>query len=87
MQYNHKLWFNHWMAVTYSTFDAKTKLSEILERVSEGEEIVITKHGRPVAKVTRVVEPGTRELGFARNEIILHPGWDTPITEEEFVGE
>ena len=75
------------MAVIYSTFDAKTKLSEILERVSEGEEIVITKHGRPVAKVTRVIEPGIRELGFARNEIILHPGWDAPITEEELLGE
>lgn len=75
------------MGVTYSTFDAKTKLSEILERVSAGEEIIITKHGRPVAKVTRVIEPGNRELGFARNEIILHSGWDAPITEKELLGE
>ena len=30
-------------------YEAKTHLSELLERVSEGERIVITKHGTPVA--------------------------------------
>jgi antitoxin (DNA-binding transcriptional repressor) of toxin-antitoxin stability system len=33
--------------------DAKTRLSELLDRVEAGEEIVITRHGRPVAKLTR----------------------------------
>ena len=30
-------------------FDAKTKLSELLDRVEAGETIVITRHGDPVA--------------------------------------
>jgi prevent-host-death family protein len=32
-------------------FEAKTQLSALLERVARGEEVVITKHGRPVAKL------------------------------------
>ena len=32
-------------------FEAKTKLSELLDRVERGEEIVITRHGRPVARL------------------------------------
>ena len=32
-------------------FDAKTHLPRLLERVSRGERILITKHGKPVARV------------------------------------
>ena len=32
-------------------FEAKNKLSALLDRVERGEEIVITRHGRPVAKL------------------------------------
>jgi len=34
---------------TIGLFDAKTHLSALLERVAQGEEITITKHGVPVA--------------------------------------
>jgi prevent-host-death family protein len=32
-------------------FEAKNKLSALLDRVEQGEEIVITRHGRPIAKL------------------------------------
>ena len=32
-------------------YDAKTRLSELLNRVEKGEQIVITRHGRPVARL------------------------------------
>jgi prevent-host-death family protein len=32
-------------------FEAKNKLSWLLDRVEQGEEIIITRHGRPVAKL------------------------------------
>ena len=34
-----------------SAFEAKTRFGELLERVAAGEEIVITRHDRPVARV------------------------------------
>ena len=37
--------------VTVGAFDAKTHLSALLERVAAGEEVVITKHGRPIARL------------------------------------
>jgi prevent-host-death family protein len=36
---------------TIGAFEAKTRLSELLDRASRGESFVITKHGRPVAKL------------------------------------
>jgi prevent-host-death family protein len=37
------------VAVTVGAYEAKTKLSELLDRVARGESITITKHGVPVA--------------------------------------
>lgn len=42
---------------TIGAFEAKTHLSRLLDDVEQGEEIVITKHGRPVA---RLVPPQPR---------------------------
>ena len=37
--------------ITVGAFEAKTKLSELLDRVERGEEITITRHGKPVARL------------------------------------
>jgi prevent-host-death family protein len=37
--------------ITVGAFAAKTHLSALLDRVAAGEEVVITKHGRPIAKL------------------------------------
>jgi prevent-host-death family protein len=42
-----------------SAFDAKTRFGELLDRVAKGEEIVITRHDKPVA---RVVPEGVSSL-------------------------
>ena len=42
------------MTDTVGAFEAKTHLSELLARVEGGEEVTITKHGRPVARLVPV---------------------------------
>jgi prevent-host-death family protein len=42
------------MGRTIGAFEAKTHLSGLLDEVAKGEEITITKHGRPVAKLVPV---------------------------------
>ncbi len=37
--------------ITVGAFEAKTRLSALLDRVAAGEEVVITKHGKPVARL------------------------------------
>jgi prevent-host-death family protein len=39
---------------TVGLAEAKTKLSKLLDRVAAGEELIITRHGRPVARVLAV---------------------------------
>ena len=40
-----------------SLAEAKAHLSELLDRVERGEEVVITRRGKPAARVSRMAEP------------------------------
>lgn len=44
------------MADTVGAFEAKTLLSELLTRVESGEQVTITKHGRPVARLVPITD-------------------------------
>jgi prevent-host-death family protein len=63
--------------------EAKTHLSRLLERVQQGEEIVIAKAGRPVAKLVRIHPRAKRVLGSAAGTIQFRAGWDAPLTDLE----
>jgi prevent-host-death family protein len=43
--------------MTVGAFEAKTKFSELLDQVSRGAEITITKHERPVARLVPIKKP------------------------------
>lgn len=40
-------------------YEAKTHFSELLEKVSAGEEFTITKHGTPIARLVPVIKKST----------------------------
>jgi prevent-host-death family protein len=39
--------------ITVGAFEAKTKFSALLDKVEAGEEVVITRHGKPVARLMK----------------------------------
>ena len=48
--------------ITVGAFEAKTKFSELLQHVSQGAEITITKHEKPVARLVPFDKPSRVEL-------------------------
>jgi len=54
---------------TISAFEAKTRFGDLLERVSRGEEIVITKHQKPVARLIPEGRPALNEIRDAVKEL------------------
>lgn len=51
---------------TVSAFEAKTRFGELLDRVAKGEEIVITRHDKPVA---RLIPEGAQRLDDVRRTV------------------
>jgi prevent-host-death family protein len=56
---------------TVGAFEAKTHLSQLLDRVEAGETIIITRHGQPVAALSPVSRVKDREAMEALIEEIL----------------
>lgn len=67
---------------TVNIHEAKTHLSRLLERVASGEEIVIAKAGKPVARLVPIADKaGPRPLGFVKGR--LTDAFFEPLPAEE----
>jgi prevent-host-death family protein len=64
-------------------FDAKTRLSELLARAEGGESFVITKHGRPVARLVPERERDERRIAAAALRLRKMRGTLKGVTVEE----
>jgi prevent-host-death family protein len=70
------------MTITVNVHEAKTHLSKLLERVMNGEDVIIAKAGNPVAVLSPFVkEPFTRIPGNDVGKVIIHPDFDEPLPE------
>jgi prevent-host-death family protein len=69
-----------------SIAQAKNRLTELIRAVEDGEQVIITRHGKPVAQIAPP-PPARRKIqwGTMRGRIHLKPGWDRPLTEDEFL--
>lgn len=71
------------MVKTVNVHEAKTHLSRLLEQVRQGEEVVIAKAGKPVARLVPVVEkPKRRRPGSARGQIKIAEDFDGPLPQD-----
>ena len=69
-----------------SVAEAKNHLSELLRSVADGEPVVITRNGKPVAQlVPPPLRKRTVRFGAMRGRIHLKRGWDDPIDIEKFL--
>jgi prevent-host-death family protein len=68
---------------TIGAFDAKTRLSELLARAEGGESFVITKHGRPVARLVPERERDERRITAAAERLRKMRGALRGLTVEE----
>lgn len=76
------------MAVHVNIHEAKTHLSRLLIQAREGEEIIIAKSGKPIARLVPIKERvPLRQSGSARGQVTVAPDFDAPLPEpilEEF---
>lgn len=67
--------------------EAKTHLSRLLERVEDGEEIVIARAGKPVAKLVPIeAASGKRPIGLYKGQIWMSEDFDEPLPWQVFPG-
>ncbi len=68
---------------TVNIHEAKTHLSKLLARVRKGEEVIVAKAGKPVAKIVPFeTAPKRRVPGSARGLVKIYDNFDDPLPDE-----
>jgi prevent-host-death family protein len=69
-----------------SIAEAKNRLTQLIRAVEDGDHVVITRHGKPVAQLTPPPAERRRvRLGEMKDRVELLPGWDKPIDPDRFL--
>jgi len=68
------------MSETVNVHAAKTQLSKLLARVEAGEEIVIARAGKPIARLAPLERPRkARKGGVWKGKVWIAPDYDDPL--------
>jgi prevent-host-death family protein len=64
-------------------YDAKTRLSQLVDEAAAGRDVVIARAGRPVARLTRLLETGgKRRLGVLNGRFRIPDDFNRPLADE-----
>jgi prevent-host-death family protein len=75
-------WPRKFRMETFNLYEAKTNLSQLIERAAAGEEIIIAKAGRPLARLVPIAKrSGPRPLGMFKGEVTLRDDFDAPLPD------
>jgi prevent-host-death family protein len=73
------------MTETVNIYDAKTRLSQLVDRASRGEDVIIARSGRPVARLV-AFRPAraVRKAGRMRGAVRVSRDFDAPLPDDLF---
>ena len=66
-----------------SVYEAKSKLSQMINKALEGEEVIITRNGKEVVKLAPVQKRKRGWIGMYEGQIKIHDDFDDPLPEFE----
>lgn len=66
-----------------SVYEAKSKLSQMINRALDGEEVIITRNGADTVKLTPVPKKKADWIGMYNGQIVIHDDFDEPLEEFE----
>jgi antitoxin (DNA-binding transcriptional repressor) of toxin-antitoxin stability system len=69
--------------MTVNVHEAQAQLSRLLDLLEQGEDIVILRHGKAVARLVRAKAAAKPQLGAMKGEITWTEGWERAMSDEE----
>lgn len=66
--------------------DAKNNLSRLVDEVADGHEIVISKHGRPMARLVSMGKPHGLRIGLMKGSLVVAEDFDDELPESVLAG-
>jgi prevent-host-death family protein len=72
---------------TVNIYDAKTRLSQLVDRAAAGEDVVVSRNGKPLVRITRLDVPKRRiKFGVLKGRLTVPADFDAPLPDEVLAG-
>ena len=68
---------------TVNIYDAKTRLSQLVDLAAAGEDVVVARNGKPLVRITQLQEPRRGiEFGLLKGKLVVPADFDAPLPAE-----
>lgn len=71
-------------------YEAKTRLSQLVDKAVAGEDVVVSRNGKPLVRITALGTPKRRiKFGVLKGKVKISPDFDAPLPRDvaaEFEG-
>ncbi|MFN7551042.1 MAG: type II toxin-antitoxin system Phd/YefM family antitoxin [Pseudomonadota bacterium] len=65
---------------TVNIYEAKTRLSQLVDQAASGEDVVVSRNGRPLVRLTRLESPARKvRLGVLKGRLTVPDDFDKPL--------
>ena len=64
-------------------YDAKTRLSQLVDKAASGEDVVVSRNGKPLVRITRLEAPKRRiRFGLLKGKLSIPKDFDAPLSDD-----
>jgi antitoxin (DNA-binding transcriptional repressor) of toxin-antitoxin stability system len=68
-------------------YEAKTRLSQLVDRAVSGEDVVVSRNGKPLVRITRLLEPRpVIRFGLLKGRVRVAGDFDAPLPDDLIAG-
>lgn len=68
-------------------YDAKTRLSQLVDKAAGGEDVVVSRNGKPLVRITQLQEPRrTIKFGVLKGKVRIAADFDAPLPDDALAG-
>jgi prevent-host-death family protein len=72
---------------TVNIYDAKTRLSQLVDKAASGEDVVVCRNGKPLVRITRLDAPRRRiSFGLLKGKLGIPRDFDAPLPDDVLAG-
>jgi prevent-host-death family protein len=68
-------------------YEAKTRLSQLVDKAASGEDVVVSRNGKPLVRITRLESPQRHiKFGVLKGKVKIAPDFDAPLPDDVLAG-
>jgi antitoxin (DNA-binding transcriptional repressor) of toxin-antitoxin stability system len=68
---------------TVNIYEAKTRLSQLVDKAAGGEDVVVSRNGKPLVRITRLLHPKRQiKFGVLKGKLTIAADFDAPLPDD-----